>query len=88
MNAASVLADEPEPYTVVVDSSEALVLSLAYTDLVRGTSSLVLEQLKALSLRMLLSRQQAASTWTQPASKDGSRGLDVRSTHRFLDESQ
>lgn len=64
VNAASILADEPEPFAVVVDSAEALVISLTAAELARVVSMPVMEQLKVMNLERLQWRLQLPTSST------------------------
>lgn len=66
VNAASMLAEEPEPFTVVIDTVEALVLSLPFSDLARMMSVQMMEQLKVkASERLAWRRSQHGAGATQ-----------------------
>lgn len=62
VNAASIMAEEPEPFTVVIDTVEALVLTLPFSDLARMMSVQMMEQLKVTaSERSAWRRSQGAA---------------------------
>lgn len=69
VNGASILADEPEPFTVVINSAEVLVMSLAVSDLARVMSLPLMEQLKATALERLAWRKGRVNGVTPSTSR-------------------